>query len=166
MINNRLIKIYSIIDLKCEHNGIQCNNKNKVLKIVSELAANKLKLNPQKVFRSVSSRERMGSTGIGNGIAIPHGILEVNIKNALGFFVKLEKSIAFDSVDNQPVDLIFALLIPSELCNFYFYELSLLVKKLTNKKICNNLRKAKSNKEMYKIFNEKENKLWILNCSY
>lgn len=56
----------------------------------------------------------MGSTGIGNGIAIPHGKLEEDTLRAVGVFVQLETPIAFDAIDNQPVDLLFALLVPAD----------------------------------------------------
>ena len=62
-------------------------------------------------FEAILTREKMGSTGIGNGIAIPHGKLEEDTLRAVGVFVQLETPIAFDAIDNQPVDLLFALLV-------------------------------------------------------
>ena len=56
----------------------------------------------------------MGSTGIGNGIAIPHGKLEEDTLRAVGVFIRLDQPIAFDAIDNQPVDLLFALLVPAD----------------------------------------------------
>lgn len=57
-------------------------------------------------FEAILTREKMGSTGIGNGIAIPHGKLEEDTLRAVGVFVQLETPIAFDAIDNQPVDLL------------------------------------------------------------
>lgn len=65
-----------------------------------------LSLAPQVVFEAILTREKMGSTGIGNGIAIPHGKLEEDTLRAVGVFVQLETPIAFDAIDNQPVDLL------------------------------------------------------------
>ncbi len=73
--------------------------------IISELAAKQLSPAPGG-FEAILTREKMGSTGIGNGIAIPHGKLEEDTLRAVGVFVQLETPIAFDAIDNQPVDLL------------------------------------------------------------
>lgn len=85
----------------------------RALEIISELAK-QLGLPPQIVFEAILTREKMGSTGIGNGIAIPHGKLEEDTLRAVGVFVQLETPIAFDAIDNQLVDLLFALLVPAD----------------------------------------------------
>ncbi|MFO6426007.1 PTS sugar transporter subunit IIA [Escherichia coli] len=69
-------------------------------------------LPPQVVFEAILTREKMGSTGIGNGIAIPHGKLEEDTCAPLAFSFSSKRLIAFDAIDNQPVDLLFALLVP------------------------------------------------------
>ena len=71
----------------------------------------------------------MGSTGIGNGIAIPHGKLEEDTLRAVGVFVQLETPIAFDAIDNQPVDLLFALLVPADQTKTHLHTLSLVAKR-------------------------------------
>jgi PTS system nitrogen regulatory IIA component len=63
------------------------------------------------VFESLFARERMGSTGLGQGVAIPHGRIK-GLKDALGAFVRLETPLPFDAPDGRPVDLVFALLVP------------------------------------------------------
>lgn len=94
--------------------AVHCQSKKRALEIISELAAKQLSLPPQVVFEAILTREKMGSTGIGNGIAIPHGKLEEDTLRAVGVFVQLETPIAFDAIDNQPVDLLFALLVPAD----------------------------------------------------
>lgn len=86
----------------------------------------------------------MGSTGIGNGIAIPHGKLEEDTLRAVGVFVQLETPIAFDAIDNQPVDLLFALLVPADQTKTHLHTLSLVAKRLADKTICRRLRAAQS----------------------
>jgi PTS system nitrogen regulatory IIA component len=63
------------------------------------------------VFESLFARERLGSTGLGQGVAIPHGRIK-GLKDALGAFVRLSQPVAFDAPDGKPVNLVFALLVP------------------------------------------------------
>lgn len=92
----------------------------------------------------------MGSTGIGNGIAIPHGKLEEDTMRAVGVFVQLETPIAFDAIDNQPVDLLFALLVPADQTKTHLHTLSLVAKRLADKTICRRLRAAQSDQSCIK----------------
>ena len=71
-----------------------------------------------------------------NGIAIPHGKLEEDTLRAVGVFVQLETPIAFDAIDNQPVDLLFALLVPADQTKTHLHTLSLVAKRLADKTIC------------------------------
>lgn len=97
----------------------------------------------------------MGSTGIGGGIAIPHGKLEDdNALGAIGVFIQLEQPIAFDAIDNQAVDLLFALLVPAEQCKTHLHTLSLVAKRLADKTVCRRLRAAQSDEELYQIMTE------------
>lgn len=96
----------------------------------------------------------MGSTGIGNGIAIPHGKLEEDTLRAVGVFVQLETPIAFDAIDNQPVDLLFALLVPADQTKTHLHTLSLVAKRLADKTIC--LRAALNDEELYQIITDTE----------
>jgi PTS system nitrogen regulatory IIA component len=65
------------------------------------------------VFDSLFARERLGSTGLGQGVAIPHGRIK-GLKEALGAFVRLAQPVAFDSPDTKPVNLVFVLLVPEQ----------------------------------------------------
>lgn len=108
------------------------------------------------VFEAILTREKMGSTGIGNGIAIPHGKLEEDTLRAVGVFVQLETPIAFDAIDNQPVDLLFALLVPADQTKTHLHTLSLVAKRLADKTICRRLRAAQSDEELYQIITDTE----------
>ncbi len=112
-------------------------------------------LPPQVVFEAILTREKMGSTGIGNGIAIPHGKLEEDTLRAVGVFVQLETPIAFDAIDNQPVDLLFALLVPADQTKTHLHTLSP-AKRLADKTICRRLRAAQSDEELYQIITDTE----------
>lgn len=76
-----------------------------------------------KVFDSLFAREKLGSTGLGQGIAIPHGRLK-GLKEAVGAFFRLQTPVAFDSPDGQPVSLLFVLLVPEQATEFHLQLLS------------------------------------------
>ena len=73
---------------------------------------------------------------------------------AVGVFVQLETPIAFDAIDNQPVDLLFALLVPADQTKTHLHTLSLVAKRLADKAICRRLRAAQSDEELYEIITE------------
>jgi nitrogen PTS system EIIA component len=94
-----------ILDLK------NCNSKRQVLKELSQHAAAALGIAPQQLLDALTERERLGTTGIGHGIAIPHARLP-GLNRLVGLFARLEEPVDFESLDDQPSDLIFLLLAP------------------------------------------------------
>ncbi len=91
--------------------SLKANSKKQALQELSEKAAEISGLSARQIFDALLQRERLGSTGIGEGIAIPHGKLS-NIKRIFGIFARLERPIDFESLDGAPVDLIFLLMTP------------------------------------------------------
>ncbi len=91
--------------------AVKANSKKQLLQIVSEKAAAITDVPEREIFDALMQRERLGSTGVGNGIAIPHGKL-AKVRSLVGVFARLETPIAFDALDDQPVDLVFLLLAP------------------------------------------------------
>jgi PTS system nitrogen regulatory IIA component len=129
-------------------------SKKKVLELISELvAAQYPTLSSQAIFESLVAREKMGSTGIGNGIAIPHGRLD-DITQPIGIFIKCDEPIAFDAIDKQPVDLLFALLVPSDQCKQHLSTLSAMAEKLSDKQVLRQLRKASTSEELYQVISQ------------
>lgn len=90
---------------------LKANGKKQALQEMAERAAAVTGLPERDVFEALLQRERLGSTGIGNGIAIPHGRFQ-GLERLHGFFARLEKPIDYDAIDGQPVDILFALLAP------------------------------------------------------
>ncbi|MBO2604951.1 PTS IIA-like nitrogen regulatory protein PtsN [Shewanella algae] len=126
-------------------------SKKKVLELISDLASAQYPtLSSQAIFESLLAREKMGSTGIGNGIAIPHGRLP-NITEPIAVLVKCEEPIAFDAIDNQPVDILFALLVPADQCQQHLSTLSAMAEKLSDKAILKQLRKSSDETELYQV---------------
>ncbi|EEY37591.1 PTS system, nitrogen regulatory IIA component [Vibrio mimicus SX-4] len=96
------------------------------------------------------SREKMGSTGIGNGIAIPHARMSDSEK-AVAVLLQCEEPIEFDAIDNRPVDLLFALLVPEDQCKEHLKTLACMAERLNDKQILKQLRHAESDQELYNI---------------
>jgi PTS system nitrogen regulatory IIA component len=91
---------------------VRTSSKKRLLELISNaLVQNDAQLNPREVFESLCARERLGSTGLGQGVAIPHGRAQSS-SSVQAVFVRLAKPLAFDAVDGEPVDLLFALVVP------------------------------------------------------
>ena len=91
--------------------SLKAANKKQALQDISDRAAEVSGLSAREIFDALIQRERLGSTGIGNGIAIPHGKM-AKCNRIIGVFARLDKPIDFESLDGAPVDLIFLLLAP------------------------------------------------------
>ena len=100
-----------LIDAKAIMPSLRANSKKQLLQHLSEKAAEMTGLPEREVFDTILQRERLGSTGVGNGIAIPHGKL-AGVRKITGLFARLEQPVEFESLDDQPVDLVFLLLAP------------------------------------------------------
>lgn len=100
-----------LIEVSAIMPALKANSKKQVLQFLSEKAALITGLPEREIFDTVLRREKLGSTGVGNGIAIPHGKIP-GIRRITGVFARLEQPVDFDSLDDQPVDLVFLLLAP------------------------------------------------------
>lgn len=92
---------------------VNAASKRQALSIVAEIAARTLDVKSADILTGLMNRERIGSTGVGHGVAVPHAILK-GLDRMHGVFVRLEAPIDFSAMDDQPVDLIFALLAPAD----------------------------------------------------
>src|SRR5262245_35474709 len=91
--------------------ALKVNGKKQAIQELSGRAAKLTGQNERVIFETLMQREKLGSTGVGNGIAIPHGKLP-KLEKLFGLFARLDRPIDFESLDGQPVDLIFLLLAP------------------------------------------------------
>ena len=92
---------------------VQAGSKKRVFEQVGILFENSLGIAQSSVFESLFARERLGSTGLGQGIAIPHGRIK-GFKQVAGAFLPLQQPIPFDAPDGRPVNLMFVLLVPEQ----------------------------------------------------
>jgi PTS system nitrogen regulatory IIA component len=100
-----------LIEVSAIMPALKANSKKQALQLLSEKAARITGLPEREIFDTVLRREKLGSTGVGNGIAIPHGKIP-GVRRITGVFARMEQPVDFDSLDDQPVDLIFLLLAP------------------------------------------------------
>lgn len=90
---------------------VSAANKRQALALVADIAARNLGIDAAEILDALAEREQSGSTGVGHGVAAPHARLN-SLQRMRGVFVRLEQPVEFESVDDQPVDLIFALFAP------------------------------------------------------
>ena len=128
---------------------VEVSSKKKLLEFLAGFVAGQLKdCSADDIFDSLLSRERLGSTGIGEGIAIPHCRLE-GLDHVVGVLMTLEESVEFDAIDNQPVDLIFALIVPKEATSEHLELLSQLAEKFNERSFCDRLRQSEDASTLY-----------------
>ncbi|EGU36333.1 PTS system, nitrogen regulatory IIA component [Vibrio ichthyoenteri ATCC 700023] len=144
------MQLSEILTLDCTKSAVQCTSKKRALEMISEIVAEHTGQNSTELFECMLSREKMGSTGIGNGIAIPHARMQSSDK-AVAVLLQCESPIEFDAIDNRPVDVLFALLVPDAQCKEHLKTLSCMAERLNDKLILKQLRKAQSDQELYDI---------------
>jgi len=144
------MQIKSLLTLSRTRCGAESNSKKRALEIVANvISEDNPDFDPNEIFISLTARERLGSTGLGNGIAIPHCRIK-NCSSVNGVLIKLEKPIDYEAIDEQPVDLMFALIVPEEAHEQHLQILAGLAEKFTQKSYLNCLRQAQNDEELFK----------------
>lgn len=129
----------------------QLGSKKRLLELVSNLiAADQPEITQLTLFESLCTRERLGGTGLGKGVALPHGRLKGN-GVAMGAFVRLQAAINYDAVDKQPVDLVFALVVPEKSTDEHLQILAMLAQMFSDKQLREQLRVADSAQELWRL---------------
>src|SRR6187402_747909 len=118
---------------------LKATSKKHVLQELAKRAAELTGLHERAVFDVLLERERLGTTGVGNGIAIPHGKLS-NLEHVYGVFARLERPVDFDAIDDQPVDLMFLLLAPEAAGADHLKALARVSRLLRDGSMCDKLR--------------------------
>ncbi len=102
------------------------------------------------IFTSLINREKLGSTGLGQGVAIPHGRVR-GIDSTIGAFMRLGQGVDYEANDGQPADLIFGLMVPEDCTEEHLEILRMLAEMFTNDEFIAKLRKAESSEELYNL---------------
>lgn len=133
--------------------SLNVTTKKDILETIAASAAAILGKEPLSVFDVLWERERLGTTGVGHGIAIPHGRVP-GLDKVSGFFTRLSQPVNFDAIDDKPVDLIFLLLAPEAAGADHLHALATVSRLLRDPKLCDQLRKAKDEAAIYRILTE------------
>ena len=130
--------------------ALRVNGKKQALQELSERAAAVSKLPAREIFDAILQRERLGPTGVGDGIAIPHGKLQ-RCERICGVFARLERPIDFEALDGLPVDLIFLLIAPETAGADHLKALAAIARVLRQPNVAQQLRGARDASAIYSL---------------
>ncbi len=137
--------------IRCEDD---IESKQQALERLGELIGiSEPKLSPAEVFDRLVAREKLGSTGLGHGVALPHARVE-GIECAIGAMVRIDQGIDFEAFDRAPVDLLFALVVPEHFTDEHLQILAALAEMFSDAKLCERLRHAEDDEGLYQTLRE------------
>jgi PTS system nitrogen regulatory IIA component len=129
---------------------LEARDKAQLLAEIARRAADAAGLDSKAVLSALNAREELGSTGVGHGVAVPHARI-VGLPRLLGLFARLAHPIDFAAIDDQPVDLVFLMLIPAEAGNEYLAALSAVSRRLRDREVVRRLRTANGAEVLYDL---------------
>ena len=148
------MQLSQLLCRECSARTLRASSKKRALELVSELIAEHVpELSQGAIFDSLLGRERLGSTGMGHGVAIPHGRIK-GIERTIAAFIRLEEAVDFDAIDRRPVDLLFFLLVPEHYTDEHLQILSLLAQMLSDAEFCDRLRAAEDDASLYRLITD------------
>jgi PTS system nitrogen regulatory IIA component len=151
------MKLKDILTLDCIKCAVPLASKKRILEELSIVAAKKYtEITEHDLLNSLMRREKMGSTGIGNGIAIPHGKLS-NVNHPIAVFITTEQAIPFDAIDNRPVDIFIALFVPEDACDEHLSTLQDIARLFSNNNLLKQIRKAETAQQLYQLITNESN---------
>lgn len=129
--------------------GAQCTSKKRLIEHISNFIADNIEdAQSDDIFDRLIAREKLGSTGIGEGIAIPHSRLR-ECQDTIGALFVLQEPVDFDAIDRKPVDIVFVLLVPEEATEQHLQTLKMLAEKFNQEDFRNRLRQAQSDEALF-----------------
>jgi len=135
---------------------IHSSSKKRLLEMISqELARNSDSLSEREIFESLCARERLGSTGLGNGVAIPHGRVKGS-ETVQASFIRLKKPLPFDAVDGKPVDLLFAMTVPEQCNEDHLKLLAQVAELFSDPSLLKKLRQADNSGRLLQLLSSRE----------
>lgn len=129
---------------------LRAPTKRQVLQELARRAAALTGIGDKRIYDALAERERLGTTGIGTGVAVPHCRLP-ELTRLYGMFARLERPVPFEAIDDQPVDLVFLLLAPTEAGAEHLKALARVSRLLRDKAVCEKLRGANSADALYAL---------------
>src|SRR5271163_1516487 len=133
--------------------SLRVNGKKQALQELSDRAAEVSGLAAREIFDAILQRERLGPTGVGDGIAIPHGKI-AKCHRIFGVFARLERAIDFEALDGLPVDLIFLLIAPESAGADHLKALAMIARVLRNAALAGQLRATRDSDSLYAVLTQ------------
>ena len=152
--NSNNMNLDTLISSDAVINNPEIKSKKRALELLAEHLASQANqsssenIDALKIFQLLIDREKLGSTSMGHGVALPHTRTSLT-ENAIGAFLKLDKGIDFDSPDQQPTDLIFALMVPEHYTDEHLKILADLASLFSDENFCMNIRASINHQEIY-----------------
>src|SRR5436853_3851451 len=130
--------------------AVKASGKKQLLQELAHQAARLTQIPERRIFETLIERERLGSTGMGQGIAIPHGRI-AGLSHIVGLFARLETPVAYEAVDEQPVDLVFLLLAPESAGADHLKALARVARLLRDADVARKLRDSRDANALYAV---------------
>jgi PTS system nitrogen regulatory IIA component len=134
------------------------SSKKKMLEKVSEIMSESIECSSKHIFESLLSREKLGTTALGDGVAIPHGRV-ASCEQATAVFMLLESKVDYDAPDKKPVDIIFAIMVPEKAHQDHLRHLAKIAELLSNKTVVSQIRHAHSSEALFEILEGAANRI-------
>ena len=145
------MKLNSILSPSRTLNGALGSSKKRVLENIAQFICDDIPtFNPNQLFDNFIAREKLGSTGLGHGIAIPHCRIK-SCNTIIGSLIKLDQPVDFDAIDGEPVDLLFVLLVPEQAHDEHLNVLAKLAELFSDQDFCQQLRTATDSESLYTL---------------
>jgi len=144
------LEIADLVSPKSVVAQLRAPTKRQVLQELARRASTMTGISDKRIYDALSERERLGTTGIGTGVAIPHCRL-AELNKLCGLFARLERPVPFEAIDDQPVDLVFLLLAPVDAGADHLKALARVSRLLRDRATCEKLRGANSADALYAV---------------
>jgi len=139
-----------LLDRRAINGQVSVNSKRQALQTVADMAARQLNLDAGEILQALLERERTSSTGVGHGVAVPHAALK-GLDRMYGIFIHLDTPVDYDSIDDMPVDLIFALFAPAGAGSEHLRALAKVSRLLRQKELREQLRRIDNSDAIYAL---------------
>jgi len=149
------MELQNLVPLEAVIPNLKVSSKKQALQELAAYAADLTGLDARTITDVVLEREKLGTTGVGQGVAIPHGKLQ-GLDQLYGVFARLANPVDFESIDEQPVDLVFLLLAPEDAGADHLKALAKVSRLLRNLSICGKIREADGRDAIHALLGEQE----------
>ena len=144
------MELVDILSQDCVVACAKVASKRQLLQAFADKVSQSGQLDAPTVFETLMNREKLGSTGLGNGIAIPHGKIK-GLERVVALFARLDEPVEFDAVDDQPVDIVIMLLAPEGSGADHLKALARVARLLRTETLVEQLRQTRDRKQLYEI---------------